>query len=100
MRDVEFEWDDRKAKRNERLHGVTFELARLVFNDPNAVDRLDLDEPDEDRELITGLVGDVLLTVCFVERGHRKRIISARKATNREQIDYNEASAPSRNDDR
>jgi uncharacterized DUF497 family protein len=38
--------------------------------------------------------------VCFVERGHRKRIISARKATNREQIDYNEANAPSPNGDR
>src|ERR1043166_1887806 len=97
MRDDEFEWDDRKAKQNERQHGVTFELARLVFDDPNAVDRLDLDEPDEDRELITGLVGDVLLTVCFVERSQRKRIISARKATRREQIDYNEAKAPSPN---
>jgi Ribonuclease toxin, BrnT, of type II toxin-antitoxin system len=55
----------------------------------------DLYEPHEDRELITGLVGDVLLTVCFVQRGHRKRIISARKATQREQKDYNEANAPS-----
>ena len=54
----------------------------------------------EDRELITGLVGDVLLTVCYVERGHRKRIISARKATHREQIDYNEANSPSQSDDR
>jgi len=100
MRDDEFEWDDRKAKRNERQHGVTFELGRLAFDDVNAIDRLDLDEPDEDREMITGLVGDVLLTVCFVERGHRKRIISARKATNREQIDYNEANASSRNGNR
>jgi uncharacterized DUF497 family protein len=100
MRDDEFEWDDRKAKRNERRHGVTFELARLVFDDPNAIDRLDLDEPEEDRELITGLVGEVLFTVCFVERGHRKCIISARKATHREQIDYNEANAPSLEGDR
>ena len=100
MRDDEFEWDDRKAQRNERQHGVTFELARLVFDDPNAIDRLDLDEPGEDRGLITGLVGDVLLTVCFVERGARKRIISARKATNREQIDHNEENAPSPNGDR
>ena len=100
MREDEFEWDARKAKRNDREHGVTFELARLVFDDPNAIDRLDLDEPEEDRELITGLVGDVLLTVCFVERSRRKRIISARKATHREQIDYNEANAPSRNGSR
>jgi hypothetical protein len=94
MRDDAFEWDDRKAKRNDREHGVTFEIARLVFNDPNAIDRLDLDEPDEDREIITGLVGDVLLTICYVGRGHRKRIISARKASSREQNDYNEANAP------
>jgi uncharacterized DUF497 family protein len=100
MRNDEFEWDDRKAKRNARQHGVTFELAQLVFDDPNAIDRLDLDEPDENRDLIIGLVGDVLLTVCFVERSHRKRIISARKATQREQIDYNEANASSRNDNR
>jgi uncharacterized protein len=100
MRDDEFEWDDRKAERNERRHGVPFELALLVFDDPNAINRLDLDEADEDRELITGLVGNVLLTVCFVERSRRKRIISARKATHREQIDYNEANAPSGNDNR
>ena len=100
MRDDEFEWDDRKSKGNESRHGVTFDLARLVFDDPNAIDRLDLDEPGEDRELITGLVGDVLLTVCFVERGRRKRIISARKATYREQIDYNEANPPSRDGNR
>ena len=100
MRGDEFEWDDRKARRNERLHGVTFELARLVFDDPNAIDRLDLEEADEDRQLITGIVGDVLLTVCFVERGHRKRIISARKVTHREQIDYNETNAASSNGDK
>ena len=94
MRDDEFEWDARKAKRNDREHGATFEIARLVFNDPNAIDRLDVDEPDEDRELITGVVGDVLLTVCFVQRGHHKRIISVRKASQREQKDYNEASSP------
>jgi len=100
MHKDDFEWDSRKAKRNDREHGVTFELARLVLDDPNAIDRIDLDEPDEDRELITGLVGDVLLTVCFVQRGHRKRIISARKATYREQNDYNKANSPSRRADR
>jgi hypothetical protein len=40
------------------------------------------------------------LTVCFVQRGHRKRIISARKATSREQNDYNEANSPSQSDNR
>jgi len=72
---------------------VTFELARLVFDDPNAIDWLDLDETEEDRVLIAGLVGDVLLAVCFVLRGGRKRIISARKATFHEQDEYNKANA-------
>ena len=89
MRDNQFEWDDRKAARNVKEHRVTFEAARLAFEDPRAIDRLDLDEPDEERMLLTGLAKNVLLAVCFAERGHRIRIISARKATRREQDDYN-----------
>jgi uncharacterized DUF497 family protein len=72
----------------------------MVDDVARATDRIDLDEPDEDRELITGLVGDVLVTVCFVQRGHRKRIISARKATYREQNDYNKPNSPSPRADR
>jgi uncharacterized DUF497 family protein len=93
MRDDDFEWDDKKARRNVRAHGVTFNIARRAFEDPRLIERLDPDEPDEDRMLLTGLVGDVLLTVCYVERGSRIRIISARKATKLEQDDYNEANA-------
>jgi hypothetical protein len=93
MRDDRFEWDNNKAKRNARQHGVTFEVARRVFQDHRLIERLDPDEPGEDRMLLTGLAGDVLLTVCYVERGHRIRIISARKATRREQDDYNQANA-------
>ena len=91
MRDDEFEWDDRKAKRNVRDHGVTFAIARRTFEDPRLIERLDPDEPDEDRMLLTGLAGDSMLVVCYVERGPRIRIISARKATRREQDEYNDA---------
>lgn len=35
--DAEFEWDDDKARRNERKHGITFEGASTVFGDPLAV---------------------------------------------------------------
>jgi uncharacterized DUF497 family protein len=93
MRDDQFEWDDSKARRNARAHGVTIEVARRAFEDLRLIERLDPDEPDEDRMLLTGLSGDVLLTVCYIERGHRIRIISARKATQREQDEYNKANA-------
>jgi uncharacterized DUF497 family protein len=53
--------------KNAKEHRVTFEAARRAFDDPRAIDCLDLDEPDEDRMLLTGLANDVLLTVCFVE---------------------------------
>jgi uncharacterized DUF497 family protein len=92
MRDDRFERNDRKAATNAREHRVTFELAQLAFADPRSIDRLDLDEAEEDRMLLTGLANDVLITVCFVERGHRIRIISARKATKREQSDYSSQS--------
>jgi hypothetical protein len=45
----ELEWDDRKAMPNEHRHGVTPELARLVFGDPNAwIGSISI-ESDEDR---------------------------------------------------
>ena len=40
MRDDEFEWNDKKTARNFRDHGVTFETARLAFNDPTASMRM------------------------------------------------------------
>jgi uncharacterized protein len=78
MRDDNFEWDDRKAASNYRKHQVPFELARVVFDDPRAVERADIDEPDEERFLVTGLANERLLTVVYVLRGPRVRIISAR----------------------
>lgn len=91
MRDDYFEWDDRKAAANVRKHGVSFELARQVLGDQHAVEKLDVDEQDEDRILLTGLAGTRLLTVCYVQRGTRCRIISARKANNNEREAYNQS---------
>ncbi|HZC16746.1 MAG TPA: BrnT family toxin [Caulobacteraceae bacterium] len=34
---LRFEWDDGKARTNERKHGVSFRTARLVFTDPFAL---------------------------------------------------------------
>ncbi len=35
--DLLFEWDEEKAKRNEAKHGVAFEEAKTIFNDPFAM---------------------------------------------------------------
>jgi hypothetical protein len=89
MPDEPFEWNDAKARANLKKHSVTFAAARLVFDDAASVDEID-DREDygEDRFIIIGMANRRLLTVTYTERDGRIRIISARKATRREQDDY------------
>ena len=87
---MEFEWDEAKARANLRAHGVSFELARPVFRDPFASERLD-DRRDygEPRFVLIGMAeSHTVLFVAYTEREERIRIISARRATEYEQDDY------------
>jgi uncharacterized DUF497 family protein len=87
---LEFEWHRAKAEANLCAHGVSFDLARTVFRDPFAIERLD-DRADygEERFVMIGMAeGDILLFVAYTEREERIRIISARRATQYEQDDY------------
>jgi uncharacterized DUF497 family protein len=80
---LEFEWDKVKARINFSTHGVNFELAKAIFSDPFAIERID-DRGDygEERFLITGMaLSVILLFVAYTERCGRIRIISARRAT-------------------
>jgi uncharacterized DUF497 family protein len=89
MRDDRFEWDETKAAENYAKHGVSFELATEVFNDPFAIERLD-DREDygEDRFILIGSAEGAIHTVVYADRNDRIRMISARQATKREQDDY------------
>jgi uncharacterized protein len=92
---VVFEWDATKAKANWRKHGVNFDEASTVFEAELASIFPDPGHSrSEFRELVVGhSVLGRLLFVSFVERPNgRVRIISARKATRREQKDYAEGS--------
>lgn len=94
MKDDEFEWDDPKAAANYADHGVTFDMARLVFQDPFAIDWLDESEDyGEDRYAIIGMAEGRLLYVAFTMRGPRTRIISARGAEPYERRQYQEDNA-------
>jgi uncharacterized protein len=88
-----FEWDDWKGRENERKHGVSFDEASSVFDDSLAKIFPDEDHSNgEEREMIVGhSVLDRLLVVSFTERVRsRIRVISARRATRREQTAYEE----------
>ena len=74
---------------------MSFDLAKTVFKDPFAVERLD-DREDygEERFVLIGMAeGNVVLFVAYTEREGRMRIISARRATQNEQDDYFEQSS-------
>ena len=92
MRGADVEWDDEKNEINKREHeGMSFELAQLVFADPNRLERLDRSENNKSREerwQTLGMAGKVLFVV-YTERGERKRIISARLANKAERRSYN-----------
>lgn len=87
-----FEWDPAKARVNVAKHGVTFEEAASVFDDERAIFADDdLQTVDEQRFLVFGVSSEVrILTVVHCEResGTLIRIISARRATAREQAFY------------
>ena len=87
---LKFEWDEVKARSNFKDHGVSFELAKTVFDDAFAIERLDEREDyGEERFVIIGMAeGQALLFVAYTERNGRIRIISARRATQHEQNDY------------
>ena len=87
MRDENFEWDDNKAESNFRKHGITFEMARAAFDDPDSIDREDPD-PDEGRVSRICRYGPKILVIVWTERSDRVRIISARLASTHEQRDY------------
>lgn len=89
-------WDPRKNRRNTKTHGLSFETALLVFDDPHAASRRDpcLDEP---RWQTIGMIGTVVVVVVHTwsESDRRLdedggRIISARKATSHERRAYEE----------
>lgn len=89
-------WDDTKNRSNKLKHGLSFQNAQLVFDDPLAASRRD-PYPDEERWQTIGLAGFVTVFVVHTwpapdpmtgeETG---RIISARKATNYERRAYEE----------
>jgi uncharacterized DUF497 family protein len=86
-----FEWDEAKAAQKVRKHGVPFDYAARVFLDPQRLDREDARrEYGEQRRITLGKIDDRLFLVTYTARGEITRLISARKANEREQRKYDE----------
>ena len=89
---MQFAWDEAKNRCNTLKHKVSFETARLVFDDPNALSMKERVVEDEERWQTLGRAGGVVLLVAhtYQEKAENEliRIISARKAKPRERRIY------------
>lgn len=87
-----FEWDSRKAKRNIKIHNVTFDEASTAFGDTLSLSIYDpLHSDKEDRFILIGnSCKNRLIVVAYTERDDRIRIISSRKASKNERKQYEE----------
>jgi hypothetical protein len=88
-------WDERN-RTNATKHGISFETAALVFDDPQARSRLERIVEGEDRWQTIGSAGGMLILLIahtwHEEDGEKSiHIISARKASARERTLYEES---------
>ena len=90
---MRFEWDQRKNAANRRKHGASFEEAATVFADEHALLIADPDHSkSEDRFVLLDLCSSLRMLVvchCYQQTEAVVRIISARKATRSERLQYN-----------
>ena len=93
---IRFEWDEEKNKINQKKHGIDFETARLIFDDPFCVTFVESVSGGEGRWHAIGSVEDVIVMVVvhtYRQDGSDEviRIISARRATRHERKLYVQA---------
>lgn len=89
-----FEWDTRKAATNANKHGVTFEEAATVFDDPQGLDGADMlhSQGEERFHRVGRAATGRVLVVAYTQRRlgdvEAIRIISARQASRNERAGY------------
>jgi hypothetical protein len=92
MKSIRFSWDEQKNRANQKKHRISFDEAQTVFFDENAIEYFDPGHSvDEDRFLMLGIgfrLRVLVVSYSLRQRGSEIRIISARKATKKEQKVY------------
>ncbi|MCC1498316.1 BrnT family toxin [Alcanivorax sp. 1008] len=79
----EFEYDEQKSRSNLDKHGIDFEAAQALWNDPNLLEVRARSE-DEERYLLIGRIGNQHWSAVVTYRDGRIRLISVRRARNTE----------------
>lgn len=85
---IEFEWDEDKRLRNVQKHGIDFVDCTRVFGGYTITTEDTRQDYGERRFVTFGLAKGRVVSVVHTETGRKIRIISARKATRREEKAY------------
>ena len=86
---MKIEYDNHKAIRNLKKHGVCFEEASSCLLDAMALVSEDNHAENESRWILLGISNQArLLVVVYTLRGESIRLISARKPTTKEVMCY------------
>ena len=85
---MEFEWDEAKRQSNIHKHGIDFADVPAIFDGYTVTVEDTRFAYGEPRYSTIGLLKGRVVVVAHTERGDKIRIISARKATQYEEISY------------
>lgn len=83
-----FEWDEDRAKRNRIKHGLDFEAVRRFEFDTAMSWLADRDIYGEERIIAVSALGDNIYTLIYTIRNEAIRVISLRRASQKEMITY------------
>ena len=84
---MRFEYDPAKSAANKAKHGIDFEEAQALWDDPAYVTTL-VTTNGEPRFLVVGRIGEKIWTAVTTDRGGVTRIISVRRARDYEEEKY------------
>jgi hypothetical protein len=84
---MRFEYDPAKSAANEAKHGIDFEEAQELCDDPAYVTTL-VTTSGEPRFLVVGRIGEKIWTAVTTDRSGSTRIISVRRAKDHEEEKY------------
>ena len=87
-KEMKYEWDEAKNRKNLAQHGLRFEDAELVFSGPCVTFEDDRFDYGEERLITLGLLAGRLVVIVHSPRDEGTRIISMRKGSRREQKIY------------
>ena len=81
---MKFEYDENKSKTNKSKHGIDFEEAKELWEDPYAFELPSIQSEDEDRFLVLGQIDSKNYTAIITYRDDIIRIISVRRSREKE----------------